>query len=131
MNFIRARGIPLWVTAFFILAGVMGTVIGFPALFDPSAARGYVDGAEALGVSWGGRNTGLGIAMIVAVLLRSPGAYAAAVSGAIFREFSDILVALPDGGGTVIGLGVFVAIEIVCLIICLRAALNTNAPAST
>lgn len=126
MNFIRAKGIPIWVTLLMAVIGLAGTVLGVSALLDPTAAMGYIDGADALGLSWGGRNTGLGIALIVAVLLRNASGYAVALSGSIFRELSDVMGAWPDQLGTAIGLGVFLLIEVVCFIISVRAALASR-----
>ncbi len=85
MNLIKAQGVPLVITGFAILMGIGGTLIGVSALADPSSALNFVDGAEDLATSWAGRNLGLGIAMLVAVALRSSGACAAAFAGAVCR----------------------------------------------
>lgn len=131
MNIIRANGVPIWVTILIAVVGIAGTALGVSALLDPSAAMGYIDGADALGLSWGGRNTGLGVALIVAVLLRNANGYAVALSGSIFRELSDVIGAWPDQLGTAIGLGVFLLVEVVCFIICVRAALANRSAMSS
>ena len=124
MNIVRANGIPIWVTIITLLIGLLGTNLGVRALLDPTAAMGYIEGAETLGISWGGRNAGLGAALILAVLLRNANGYAVALFGSLFREISDILSMLPDGGGMLIGIGSFLLVEIVCFIISIRAALT-------
>lgn len=129
MSFIRANGIPIWVTILAILIGVMGTQLGVTAMLDPTSAQGYIDGADAIGLTWGGRNTGLGVALIVAVLLRNPSGYAVAFAASIFRELSDI-INLGITSGTGIGLTVFLLIEVVCLIISVRASLAERANTS-
>lgn len=131
MNFIRANGIPLWVTILIALVGVMGTFLGITALMDPTTARGYIDGADVLGIGWGGRNIGLGVALIVAVLLRDANAYAAAIFGSIFRELSDVINAWPDDTTTAIGLGIFLLVELICFIISVRAAIANRSAMSS
>lgn len=126
MNIIRARGIPIWVTLIALLVGTMGTIIGIGAMMNPSSISGFVEGAERLGITYGGRNTGLGVALLLAVLLRNAAGYAVAFFASVFRELSDIIVTFPDSTGTAIGLGVFLLIEIICLIISLRAAIGNN-----
>lgn len=125
MNLIRAKGIPIWVTILAILVGVMGTFLGVSALFDPTSAAGFIDGATELAFSWAGRNTGLGFALVLAVLVRRPGGYAVAWGASLWRELSDILNA-GIGTGIGIGLSVFLLIEIVCFVISIRAALAEN-----
>ena len=92
MDKIKADGVPLIITAFALLMGVGGTVIGISALADPSSAVNFVDGADDLATSWAGRNLGLGVVMLVAVAMRQAGAYAAAFAGSVCREISDVLV---------------------------------------
>ncbi len=126
MNMIRAKGIPFIITIFAILVGLGGTFLGVQAIIDPSTAIGYVNGADSLAVTWAGRNAGLGIALLVAVFLRNPTGYAVAFAGSIFREISDILDSATNGGGLVIGLTVFMIIEIICFVISLRASMQTK-----
>ena len=111
MQFIKAEGVHIAITAFAILMGIGGTVIGIGALVDPDSAVNFVAGADDLATSWAGRNLGLGIAMLVAVAMR----YAAAFAGAICRELSDVIVEFN------VAFFVIMLIEIVCLGICARA----------
>lgn len=125
MQMIRANGVPLAITIFAILMGLGGTVIGISSLADPSSALNFVDGADDLATSWAGRNLGLGVAMLVAVLVRQAGAYAAVFAGAICRELSDVLVEFN------VAFFVVMLIEVVCLAWCLRAVFSPGAPASS
>lgn len=115
MKFIKAEGVPLAMTAFAILMGVGGTIIGIMAISDPTSATNFVSGADDLATSWAGRNLGLGVAMLVAVLVRHAGAYAAAFAGAICRELSDVIVEFNAA------FFVIMLIEIACLVWCMRA----------
>jgi hypothetical protein len=120
MNIIKAPGVPLAMTLFALLMGVGGTVIGLQTLFDASLAVNFVDGADDLATSWAGRNLGLGVAMLVAVLVRHSGAYAAAFAGAICRELSDVIVEFN------IAFFVIMLVEIVCLGWCARATIASR-----
>ncbi len=117
MHFVKAEGVPLAITIFAALMGLGGTVIGIGALLDPESAINFVSGADDLATSWAGRNMGLGIAMLVAVAMRHAAGYAAAFSGAIFRELSDVMVEFN------VAFFVIMLIEIVCLAICVRAVM--------
>lgn len=125
MSFIKADGVPLVATLFAIMMTVGGLVIGVQALLDPTTAINFVDGADKMGIAWGGRNAGLGVAMAVAILLRSVHAYAAGFAAAMLREFSDLIAGLSEGGSfdsaSAIVL-VMLALELVFLAICVRNA---------
>lgn len=123
MRFIKADGVPLVITIFGILMGVGGTIIGIQAIADPSSAIDFVDGADKMGTAWGGRNLGLGVAMVAAVLLRHAAGYAAAFAGAIWREFSDVLAGTLDGGSFNVPFALILVLELVCLVICVRSTL--------
>ncbi len=134
MNFIKADGVPLILTIFAAIMGVGGTVIGIGALIDPTTAIDFVDGADKLGTSWAGRNTGLGFAALLAVVLRRAGAYAVAFGAAVWRELSDVIAGLSDGGSMTASLAVFALIgvlELVAMVICARAAMAQNANPAT
>ena len=126
MNLIKAPGIPLVITLFAALLGVGGTVIGVQALLDPTTAIDFIDGADRMGTAWGGRNLGLGVAMLAAVLLRNAGGYAVAFSGSIWRELSDIIAGLSDGGSLNIPFAGILVLELICLAICVRATLASR-----
>ena len=123
MNIIRVNRIPLVITLFAILVGAMGTFLGVMALIDPTSAIGFIDGADVMALSWGGRNLGLGVALLAAVALRNASGYTVAFAGSIFREVADIIASLNgDTGFGVTMLAVFVGIEIICLAFSVRAA---------
>ena len=122
MKYIRAEGIPIWVTIIAALIGLLGTTLGIMAMLDPTSAIGYVAGADSFALTWGGRNAGLGVALLVAVYLRNANGYAAALAGSLFRELSDLLA-----GGFIVGLAIFMLVEVACFVISLRAALNNRA----
>lgn len=123
MKFIKADGVPLAITIFGILMGFGGTVIGIQAIADPTTAIDFVDGADKMGTAWGGRNMGLGVAMLAAVLLRHAAGYAAAFAGAIWREFSDVLAGTLDGGSFNVPFALILVLELVALAICVRSTL--------
>lgn len=131
LKIITAGGVPLAITVFAVLMGVGGIVIGVGALADPTSALNFVDGADKMGTGWGGRNLGLGVAMIAAVLLRHGAGYAVAFAGAIWREFSDVLVSTQDGESFNTPFAVVLVIEVICLAICVRAALPNRTVATT
>jgi len=125
MKFIKADGVPIAITVFAVLMGIGGIVIGVGALVDPTSALNFVDGADKLGTGWGGRNLGLGVAMIAAVLLRQAAGYAVAFAAVIWREFSDVLVSTQDGESFNAPFAVVLVLEVICLGICVRSALAT------
>lgn len=130
MKFLRATGVPLPITVFAIVMGVAGTVIGLQALFDPTTALDFVDGADKMGIAWGGRNAGLGVVMLSAVVLRNVFAYTAAFAASMFRELSDIVAGLSDGGSftsAVAVLFVMLLLEVVCFAICANNTRDTHA----
>ena len=96
MNRVRAVGVPLWVTAFATLMGVLGLVVGVVALLDPSSLF-FTEADDALGRRWAGRQLGLGIVTLGAVSLRSRSVYILAVVAGIARELGDLAAAITDG----------------------------------
>ncbi len=124
MNIIRANGIPIWVTLFALLGGVMGTFLGASSLLDPTSAMGFVEGATELATTWAGRNLGLGFAMLIAVLMRNSAGYAVAFSGAIWREISDLMAGAASGAGINYAFLGFLVVELICLAIAIRATLQ-------
>ena len=120
MKFIKADGVPIAITIFAMLMGIGGTVIGIQALIDPTTALDFVEGADKMGTAWGGRNLGLGVALLAAVLLRTVGGYAVGFAGVIWREFSDVLAGMQDGGSFNAPFALILVIELICLGICVR-----------
>jgi len=126
VRFIKADGVPLVITLFCILMGVGGTVIGIGALLDPSSALDFVDGADKMGIAWGGRNMGLGVAMLAAVLFRSSAGYAVAFSGAIWREVSDLIAGMSEGGSLNVPFAFVLVLELVALAVVARSAIASR-----
>lgn len=131
MKFIKAAGVPLPITLLAALMGIGGTIIGIGAVLDPSTAIDFIDGADKLGTSWGGRNLGLGVASIAAVLLRNSAAYVVAFSGAIWREISDLIAGMIDGGSLNVPFAFVLVLELICLAVCLRATLGDSTRTTT
>ncbi len=131
MRFIKAEGVPIVITIFAFLMGLGGTVIGIQAMLDPTTAIDFVDGADKMGIAWGGRNMGLGVAMLAAVVLRNAGGYAVGFAGAIWREFSDVAAGLTDGGSLNVPFALILVLELVCLAICVRSTLAMRNEALT
>ncbi len=73
-----------------------------------------------VGRQWGGRNVGLGIALLVAVALRSAGAYFAAFAAGLFRDIGDLIGAVDDGASPIVPL-VFLVVGAVVLASIARA----------
>jgi len=123
---VRVPGIALWVTIFAGFIAILSTTLGLRGLIDPTTALGYFEGADNLAVTWAGRNAGLGLAMAVAFLLRNPAAYATAFMGSIFREVGDLIAFLngPFSIGGLIGIGIFLLLDIAAFALSLRAALK-------
>lgn len=128
MKKLRVEGIPTWVVIFSIVLGLIGTVIGLIALFDQTSAVNYVEGADRIALTWGGRNVGIGLAMLVAVALRSAPAYVVTYLAALFKEGSDLadVLTADTGASDAISLVAFLAIELACFVLCLRAVLSSG-----
>jgi hypothetical protein len=123
MKFVKASGVPLPITLFALLMGVGGTIIGVSALIDPTRAIDFVEGADKMGIAWGGRNLGLGVAMLAAVLLRNSAGYAVGFAGAIWRELSDVIASTTEGGSLNVPFAIVLVIELICLAIVARSAM--------
>jgi hypothetical protein len=128
MYFLRADGIPAWVTILAVLFGLLSTVVGISVVLYPGTALAglgieYTDGAAGLALTWAGRNAGLGIVLLVAVYLRNASGYAVAFAGTFLREASDILHYFSVNAGMLISVGIsLLLVEIVCFVISFRAA---------
>ena len=102
---VRANGVPTWVTAVALLIGAFSVVAGFAITVDPTI-MGIDD--TVVGRQWGGRNIGLGIALLVAVALRDARAYLAGFAAGLFRDIGDLVGALDDGASPVVPIVVLV-----------------------
>jgi len=123
----RVAGIPLWVTIYVGFFMIFSTVLGVRALIDPTTALGYVPGAEGMGLAWGGRNAGIGLAQVVAFFTRSPAAYAAVFLACTLREIGDLLSSLAGPPSTeYIAIGVLAVVEFIAFLLSLRAAIKAK-----
>ena len=96
---IGANGVPSWVTGLAILIGLFSTVAGLAIMADPT----IMDiGDTVVGRQWGGRNIGLGIALLVAVATREARAYLAGFAGGLFRDIGDLIGAIDDGASPIV-----------------------------
>ncbi len=129
---VRVVGIPLWVTVFAGFIAILSTTIGILGLIDPTKVLGYFEGADRLAVTWAGRNAGLGLAMAIAFYLRNSAAYAAAFIGSVFREIGDLLSLLAGefSIGGLIGIGVFLLLDVSAFVLSIRAALKSRTTGS-
>ncbi len=100
MKRVRAAGVPVWVTIFAIVMGALGLAFGVAALIDP-ASLFFTEADDALGQRWAGRQLGLGIVTIGAVVMRSRSVYVLALLAGIARELGDLVAAVTDDFTTV------------------------------
>lgn len=112
----KTQGIPLWVSIITLLIGLLGTALGVMAFFEPSTALGYIEGADALAITWAGRNLGLGLALLMAVFFKSRAGYVIALGASLFREISDMVAT-----GFSYALAIFLLIEVICFLMSVKA----------
>lgn len=119
---LKPQGISIFVTAFGALIAVMGTIFGVSALMDPSAAIGYIEGADFMALSWAGRNLGLAVAMGVALWMRTASAYVIVFIGSLCREIGDVLGAFGTGNTEMVPMLIgFLVADLICLAFSVRA----------
>lgn len=82
---LKTDGIPLWVTIFALLVALNGVAASIAVL------NGVHDVESGFALSWAGRNFGLGLVALAAVLLKSPVAYLVAFLGGVSRDVSDLI----------------------------------------
>lgn len=102
---LSTHGVPKWVTGLAILIGAFSTLAGIAIMIDPTIMD--IDDT-VVGRQWGGRNIGLGVALLVAVALRDARAYLAGFAAGLFRDIGDFVGALDDGASPVVPIVVFV-----------------------
>jgi hypothetical protein len=68
---------------------LIGVALGVPALIGNGLMEPHT-------VGWGGRELGIAVGAILALILRSPAAYFVIFVIGIFREISDVLEALAE-----------------------------------
>ncbi len=109
-NRLKAPSIPIAVTAYLCLVIAIGVVLGTPALFGGGLMETHT-------VGWGGRELGIAIAAIIALILRSPAAYLVIFVAGIFREVSDALEALAETPANMMSaamISVFIVLGLIC-----------------
>ncbi len=124
MDIIKTNNIPFWVTLIAIILGLFCFAGGVMGLIDPTSVTDYASGADNLASAWAGRMAGTGAALLVAVWLRSAGAYAVAFAASIFRELGDLVAAL---SGTAEGfplpvVAIVLLIDIAAFVMALQAS---------
>lgn len=126
---LKPIGIPVFVTLYGGLLALIGTYLGISALLDPSVAVGYIDGAELISGAWAGRTLGMALALALALWFRNAQVYTLAFLASVCREGGDIIGAIHSGSTSLIPvLGIFLFLDLVCLILSLRA-LQKSPPA--
>lgn len=125
---IRTQGIPMWITVLTGLFAIFSTSLGVMGLIDPTTAMGYSPGAEDLAAGWAGRNAGIGLAMGLTIFLRQSAAYAVVYLAAICREIGDSfgIIGSDVNAGSLAGLGVFILLDVIIFVTCLKAALHVR-----
>ena len=88
-----------------VIIGLFSTLAGFAIMADPTIMD--IDDT-IVGRQWGGRNVGLGIALLVAVALRDARAYVAGFAAGLFRDIGDLVGALDDGASPIVPVVVLV-----------------------
>lgn len=101
----RTNGVPAWVTGLAILIGLFSTLAGLAIMIDPTIMD--IDDT-VVGRQWGGRNIGLGVALLVAVALRDARAYLAGFAAGLFRDIGDLVGAIDDGASPIVPVVVLV-----------------------
>lgn len=96
---IKANGVPSWVTALAALIGLFSMIAGLAIMTDPTIMD--IDDS-VVGRQWGGRNIGLGAALVVAVALRDARAYMAGFAAGLFRDIGDLVAAIDDGASPIV-----------------------------
>ncbi len=98
------KGIPTWVAGWVVILALAGVALGLLELLNPGSSGVLsidtdLESGAVAARSWGGRSLGLGVAAVVALLLRERGAFGVALAGAIAREGSDLYAAIAESQG--------------------------------
>lgn len=114
---IRTNGVPAWVTGVAMFIGLFSALAGVAIMIDPS----IMDIEDTVvGRQWGGRNIGLGVALLVAVMLRDARAYIAAFAAGLFRDVGDLVASIDDGEPPIVPI-IVLAVGIAAIAAVLRA----------
>ena len=117
VNKLKVDGIPFWVTLFLMLIIVFGFAFGVPGMLG----QGLM---ETQTIGWGGRQLGIAVGSVLAILYRSQVGYLIAFTCALFKETSDLLevLAAPEPNmGMVLGFVPFIIPEIISIWFSYRA----------
>ncbi|MEM8923077.1 MAG: hypothetical protein AAGD35_06215 [Actinomycetota bacterium] len=107
---IGAPGVPIWATLFLLVVIGFGLFLGIPALLGSPMMDVHT-------IGWGGRQTGIGIAAVLALFSRNALAYLMIFVIGIPREISDLLEALdetPSNTAAAAQIGVTIVIGVLC-----------------
>ncbi|MEM7082492.1 MAG: hypothetical protein AAF465_07130 [Pseudomonadota bacterium] len=107
----KVQGIPLWVTLFLVLIVLFGIVFGVPALMGQGLMETHT-------IGWGGRQLGIALGSILAMVYRSQVGYMMAFTCATLKETSDLIeiLSLPTPDiGMVLGFIPFIVLELISL----------------
>lgn len=127
---LKPETLPWVVVVYAAILALGGLALGIGAFANPASAVNYIDGADGLALGWAGRTLGLGLAMVLALYLRSAAVYAVGFAGAVGRELGDLVAALNiDAPLPMIAvICVLLALDAICLWLCLRGAVSTTTP---
>ena len=114
---IRTNGVPAWVTGVAMFIGLFSALAGVAIMIDPSIMD--IDDT-VVGRQWGGRNIGIGVALLVAVVLREARAYVAAFAAGLFRDVGDLVASIDDGEPPIVPI-IVLAVGIAAIAAVLRA----------
>lgn len=104
-------GIPLWVSVLLILIILLGIGFGIPAMFGHGLMETHT-------IGWGGRQLGIAIASLAAIIYRNQMGYFMAFICAVFKETSDLLelLSVPDPSmGMMVSFIPFISLELISL----------------
>lgn len=119
---LKTPGIPFFVTVYGGLLALIGTFLGIAALFNPSMAVGYIEGADMIAGAWAGRTLGMALVLALAIGFRNPQVYVLAFLGSVCREAGDVVGAFNSGSTNLIPvLAGFLLLDAICLVLSLRA----------
>ena len=114
---LKVDGIPFWVTLFLMLIVLFGFGFGLPAMLG----QGMM---ETQTIGWGGRQLGIAVGSILAIVYRSQVGYLIVFTCAVFKETSDLIEVLsaptPDMG-MALGFAPFIGLELISLWFSYRA----------
>ena len=119
---IKTDGIPVWVTYFLMLIILFGIGMGAPAL----VGQGVMDGHS---ISWGGRQLGIAIGSIFAIMYRNQVGYMIVFACHALKETADLIevLAAPNVAiSMVLPFVPFIALELTALWLSFRAAGTQN-----